>query len=112
MYDVKGCWLSVKYFRLSLKLIFLLLGQNVKCPPGTYEVNIDNCFKLSTQSFSWDEANKYCKDNGGVLASIHDTREQELIKEKFMEIRHARGAWIGLIRYVAEEGLLYCFRST
>ena len=76
----------------------------MKCPPDTYDLDLNHCFRVSSQLLSWDESSKYCKDYGGVLASIHDTSEQELIKRKLVDKR-AKGAWIGLIRHVAEEGL-------
>jgi len=66
------------------------LCEKAKCLKGDL-FSKDICFSVSTDKYSFLEAEDYCKNQSMQLASIHSEAEQNFIKERLSE-----KVWIGL----------------
>merc|ERR1712106_510029 len=48
------------------------------CPSGWTEFG-SNCYKLYYNQLNWEEAENYCKGQGGHLASVHSAEENNFL---------------------------------
>ena len=66
----------------------------------------DACFLFRPDDYEdWDRARYICKQEGGILASIHSIEENIFIREKLVEVSESpvrRAAWIGLVQTYAD----------
>ena len=58
-----------------------------------WEENGNHCYFWSTESKSWDEAEQFCKEEGGHLASVTSNATDDYIEAKLKERDH--NLWIG-----------------
>ena len=58
-------------------------GTQWKCSPVTpHALGADRTFHAVEQPMNWDQANQYCTQNFGGLASIHNAEEQDLARQE------------------------------
>ena len=71
-----------------MNLIFLLSTD--QCPDG-WKIFASNCYKLLNGTFNAKEADEECRRNGGYLASIHSSEENDFIHGMTGDVN----TWIG-----------------
>ena len=60
----------------------IVTSDQWKCSPVTpFALGADRTFHAVETPMSWDQANQYCTQNFGGLASIHSAEEQQLARE-------------------------------
>ncbi|XP_053379079.1 macrophage mannose receptor 1-like isoform X2 [Mercenaria mercenaria] len=91
----------------------LTTGSTLVCPTvvqqsapqetGTLFINYDDrkCYEMITTRHTWEYAEKDCKLKGGHLATIGDSRDEDLVYKYIKSYGHA--TWIGLHDMNTEE---------
>ena len=69
------------------------LEQCTPCDPG-WDVFGDHCYFYSTDKESWNDAEEFCQEEGGHLASVNTPAIQEYVKYE-LKRRSMDSAWFG-----------------
>ena len=78
--------------------ILVLFFSSAQGQCGDWENNAGYCYRLQTEPKTYEDANEWCKEEGGSLAYIDDDTEHEYLKAMAATVEgdHAGEAWIGL----------------
>ncbi|XP_042368393.1 galactose-specific lectin nattectin-like [Plectropomus leopardus] len=72
-----------------------IVERATSCPGGWESYN-GRCFHYVPTPMSWANAEKYCLNFGGNLASVHDFNEQHVIQSMILRLTHSYPhTWLG-----------------
>jgi len=57
---------------------------------------VGNCYLLGTEEMNYNDAQKFCTDNGGILAEPRSSKETRAINNKIERHGNGENYWIGL----------------
>jgi len=57
---------------------------------------VSNCYLFGTEATTFDEAQRFCRENGGMLAEPRSNRQNRIIKKMINNNRDDTNYWIGL----------------
>ena len=94
---------------LAMVLANVLMANSQVLCPEHWRTYIDTkgkvmCYFYNTDSMTFDEHREYCSGQGAILASIHDSAQNEFLTHLTNEIDADRLPWIGLRRWGGDEG--------
>ena len=53
---------------------------------GYPDLKLQSCWYLSSETLNWADAEKYCQDRGGNLASVQDVADQSYLINYFDQV--------------------------
>ncbi len=65
------------------------------CTSEMYNAYFDSCFRLVTDSKTFNEAKAFCEADNAYLASVYDGYEQAYIETQ-LYVNELQSAWIGM----------------
>ncbi|VDI56799.1 Hypothetical predicted protein, partial [Mytilus galloprovincialis] len=72
-----------------------LEGKNAKCPAGWKEYK-NHCYYFSSDTNSWPDAERKCRNIGGYLVQISDSSENSWVVSILRKaVQHDCGYWMG-----------------
>lgn len=76
------------------------VDARITCPPGWTPFSDVKCFRGVKGRMTWDAAQRYCRHQGGELASIMDMEDNEAVLDVVDKLKYEGGGgpWIGLKR--------------
>jgi len=57
---------------------------------------VSNCYLFGTEAMTFDEAQRFCRENGGMLAEPRSNRQNRIINKMINNNRDDTNYWIGL----------------
>merc|ERR1712062_355447 len=57
---------------------------------------VSNCYLFGTEATTFDEAQRFCRENGGMLAEPRSNRQNRIINKMISNDRDDTNYWIGL----------------
>merc|ERR1711962_158530 len=98
-FELKGtfCNSIIKMLKESLFIVAIIIAScESACEyPWIQPGQNSKCYQVSPQRGNWYDADKFCKQSGGMLAEPRSVEESELI-DGLMVDKSADVAWIGL----------------